>query len=476
LKERLHSAAKRFTMKIRRGCLVARQARELGREILVDTNSEALLSAISTDNPCGDDLELVGDLDFMNALARAESLLPNSFFKPAPSGEGEEPFGGLGAKDFQSEIDACHGLLERSRDVRTLVNLAKFAIFSRDVASFVDYIEAISSLLRSRWDDVNPKGEGGDFSLRVVALGSLADRVHILLPLQFTPLLRHPREGAISYRTKMLSDGATPRPGEETIEPARIIRALNDVDLLLLVQQRDRFERLVAAVQGIRAANIEHTAEADLLDLDPLLSLAQSIRNFLDDFVGRRDPTAAKKSAPDGAVSAEISGSPQVSELAIQGVAVTRFADVSRALAQVATYLRQEEPSNPALLLIRQAERLVGKTFLEVLEILLPDQVGTANIGIGRVDTFDVPLARLATEERPFGFDLEPEQADGVPLVTDRRSALARLQAVEAFYAVREPTSPIPFLCERARKLGTTDFVSILREILPENVLKSPPP
>jgi type VI secretion system protein ImpA len=56
--------------------------------------------------------------------------------------------------------------------------------------------------------------------------------------------------------------------------------------------------------------------------------------------------------------------------------------------------------------------------------------------------------------------------------IADKTAASAALQRIEGYYARSEPSSPIPFLCERARKLMASDFLTILREILPDDALK----
>jgi hypothetical protein len=48
-------------------------------------------------------------------------------------------------------------------------------------------------------------------------------------------------------------------------------------------------------------------------------------------------------------------------------------ADAVDALGSVASYFSRNEPSNPALLLVRQALQLTGKSFLEVMLTLVPN-------------------------------------------------------------------------------------------------------
>jgi type VI secretion system protein ImpA len=47
------------------------------------------------------------------------------------------------------------------------------------------------------------------------------------------------------------------------------------------------------------------------------------------------------------------------------------------------------------------------------------------------------------------------------------------MQEVAAYYRAVEPSSPIPYLTDRARGLADRDFLSILKDFLPESALKS---
>src|SRR6185437_3806920 len=79
-------------------------------------------------------------------------------------------------------------------------------------------------------------------------------------------------------------------------------------------------------------------------------------------------------------------------------------ADATAALAAVVEYFSWREPSSPALLLVRQAEQLIGKPFLEVMRILVPEHFDQAKVCIGGDHAFELPVGRLAE----FAPALEP--------------------------------------------------------------------
>jgi type VI secretion system protein ImpA len=57
--------------------------------------------------------------------------------------------------------------------------------------------------------------------------------------------------------------------------------------------------------------------------------------------------------------------------------------------------------------------------------------------------------------------------------VENRGQALGLLDQVAAYFRNVEPSSPVPFLIDRARELAQRDFLSLLRDVLPEGALKT---
>jgi type VI secretion system protein ImpA len=146
------------------------------------------------------------------------------------------------------------------------------------------------------------------------------------------------------------------------------------------------------------------------------------------------------------------------------------------ALEAVAGYFRHSEPSSPALLLVLQAQQMLGKSFVEALRMLLPSHAETAAINIGKDRFFDLPVERMASllEAAEPAAPQAAVPAAEPPTVTQRGQALALLEQVGTFYRLVEPSSPVPYLTDRARELAQRDFLSLLRDVLPEGVLRMP--
>jgi hypothetical protein len=95
------------------------------------------LPLVSEDDPCGPDLDLEGDTDFMNFIAATEGLLPASYYAFNRA-----------SIDFSAASQAAEKLLKRTLDLRLLVLMAKLSILNRDVAGFAQRIGNVAWLVK----------------------------------------------------------------------------------------------------------------------------------------------------------------------------------------------------------------------------------------------------------------------------------------------------------------------------------------
>jgi len=441
-----------------------------------------LTSPISETDPCGPDFDLAGDPDFMNFMARAEGLLPTSFF----SGPEGAPVSRTSI-DVQSELESARPFLAKTRDIRLLVLLAKFCLFDRDLEGFLRFVTAIGVLLDSQWENVHPRGEDGDFGARLAVLDTLDDMAPVIFPLQYLPLFEDRRLGAVCYRHFMFATGrAEPRESEEKHDLAALEKAATESDLASLIGTRQRFEDLRTALAAIKKACDARQPGAGG-DFKKVSDLAAAIFALLNETVVKLDPTAGKTIAD--APAAEPAATTTTGR-------VKTSQDAGTALGAVAGYFARHEPSNPALLLVCQAEQLVGKSLAEIMQILLPAKYQEAKIRIDKEQSLELPIERLAQldtshhsaamPEGSSGADTPPaegEQPGGEAVaappveaeqqtaqingaIRTRQDALAMLDEIAAFYRFAEPSSPIALIAERARNLASANFSALIKELI----------
>jgi type VI secretion system protein ImpA len=428
---------------------------------------ELLVKPISGEDPCGPDLDSEGDLDYLNFFASAESLLPRSYLEVKDT-EGNNKRFDPNSIDLNAQLETVRPLLGRTRDLRLIVFLAKISILGRDLAGFATCLEAIAVLLDQYWTAVHPRGEGGDLSHRQYAIEAADALPTVVMPLQFHPLFTNRRYGSISYRTCLIARGEiTPRADDTIVDAVALEKLFDAVDIDQLKATTAGFVALAADVGRIRKTWSEKGHSA--VNLDALWSTAEGIAAVLRTHVQRRDPVAVPAEAEEGAEDGAAGGAPGSSSQR-----VTSMAAAAAALDEVANYFGRSEPSSPALLLVRQARQMLGKSFVEALRMLVPAHAEAAAINVGKDRVFDLPIERMAglLEGGPAP-DSAVSENPAAFLVENRAQALGLLEQVGAYFRNAEPSSPVPFLTDRARELAQRDFLSLLRDVLPEGALKT---
>jgi type VI secretion system protein ImpA len=420
---------------------------------------DALCSPLDGEDPCGPDLDFDGDPDYLNFFAQAEGILPTSFF----SAEDGKPFDRT-AVDLDGQLRPLKPLLARTRDLRLMIVQARLQILNKDLAGFATSVAAVGQLLVRFWDHVHPQCPGGDLTTRSMAVAAL-DVPTVIFPLQYTPLFEARRIGAVTYRALMVAaDEVKPRGGEQKLAVAAILEARGDADPAILAAVRQHVAILKAAINQIRDAFALHGASAGL---ESLHAQVAKIQAFIDpnavesSILQQTDDSTAE---PDGAF-APAAGAP------------TSLATARGALAAIADYYSRCEPSSPTLPLVRQAHQLIGKSFIEVISILVPAHMEKAAFLIGGDQQFELPVGKLgslpAVRAGTNGAAESAEEMQPPYEVETRAQAIALLDQVQRYFRHSEPSSPVPMLCERARALAERDFMAVLRDVLPKAAFKS---
>lgn len=423
-------------------------------------------------------------MDFMNFVARADILLPQSYFSFNRT-----------AIDFASEFDQIRGLWARTHDLRLLVLNAKFAILNRDVATFAGTLDRIAEALERHWADIHPRGEDGDFIMRVSTVGALDDAPHVILPLQHAIIAENRRIGPVSYRSHLIATGRlAAREGETALDASSVERVLFEAEIATLAARRDLHLRIVGACERIRAASIEHGGYENQIRLEKLQALASEIAGVLDEAIARRDPASSLKGAEpaaepaaedtedDGADAGAAGFGPSTAPApaaagAQATVAIATRADAMRAFRGVRAYFERYEPASPSLLLVAQAEQLMGKSLYAVMRELIPDFAARASLYMGQ-SSFKLPIMRLAESAgylnpvNPPDDTGDETEAQAVEIHT-RRDAMRVMDMISVFLRTAEPANPIPILLSRAKELADRDFLSLMKDVFTEPTLQS---
>ena len=338
---------------------------------------EALLSEISSEAPCGENLEY--DLAF-GEMERASQ------------GKAEQQFGdtviAAVEPDWRELKRLALELSKRTKDLRVLVKLAHAVLNTDGLAVFCDCLAVLRGCIDRYWDSVHPQldpDDDNDPTLRVNTLASLGDADTTLRMLRKVPLVSSLRVGRFSLVDIEAARGEV-EPPEDSEPPSlsMIEAAFTDCELEPLQSLAATVRRGIEDVRELETALTAQVGVANAASFAPLVDELRKIERILSDQLSRRGvgEDGVGHRAEEGDV-AEVGGAGSNGSTA--GPAARRLAgevtsreDVILALDKICAYYERYEPSSPLPLLLHRAKRLATKSFLEIIRDLTPDGFGQA--------------------------------------------------------------------------------------------------
>jgi len=335
-------------------------------------NIESLLKPLSPEAPCGENLRW--DRRFLEV----ERL---------PEGKEETQFSAAIEPDWREVRDGCVELLARGKHLRVAVLLMVAAIRQEGYPGLRDGLKLIQGLLEQYWDSVYPQldaEDNNDPTERINALAPLAtplatfgDKLKLLDKVQESPLCESRQLGKFSLKDIALAAGTLeplptdadkPLPNLETIDAAFI-----ETDAEKLEEIGKAAEEAAEALKAIEAIFTEKCGAGIGPDLGPFGVLLKDAATQ----VRRRQPGgAAEGGGSEAAGGGGQSGGGGGGGGQLTGE-VTSPAEVLMALEKVSRYYQVHEPSSPVPLIVKCAQRMVTKSFLDIVKVLTPDAVST---------------------------------------------------------------------------------------------------
>jgi type VI secretion system protein ImpA len=318
-----------------------------------------LLAPLGESAPCGDDLEY--DPAFV-ALEAASRGKPEQQFgdKVIPA---EDP-------DWRTVNEQALELAQRTRDLRVAVLLARSGARVHGVMAYADGLALVAGLLDQHWAHVHPQldaEDDDDPTMRMSALDPLADAESGLADLR-QAAIGQGRQVLTVRHIELAFGKVDPRPGESAPSAEGVLQGLRDFEaaapgwLAALRQVRSELARIEAVLT-------DRLGGAAGPDMSALRALAKCLASAADQAGGvNAGADEAGDSVPDGMPQAAHTQAGTPGSLGSRE-------DVLRTLDRVCDWLERNEPTNPAPLLIRRAQRLMKKNFLDIIRDLAPDGI-----------------------------------------------------------------------------------------------------
>jgi type VI secretion system protein ImpA len=303
-------------------------------------------------------------------------------------------------------------LLERTRDLRPAVALARSALKNEGFPAFRDALAVLHGFVDKFWDTVHPQldpDDDNDPTMRVNTLAGLCDVAGVLNLLRTVPLVSSRTVGRFTKRDIGIATGEIPYTGPEDAKPkmSLIDAAFQDCPLEQLQADTEAATEAVALARGIESTVTKLVGAGNMRSLDPFVKEIESIRKILAERLNRRGggapaagPSAAapEASAPAAAASPAQAAAPAA--VTPWNGEITSRANAIRAIEKVCRYFETYEPSSPLPLLLHRAVRLSTKSFLEILRDISPDGLTQAEtLGGMSSDEYSAHIAAAAEKD-----------------------------------------------------------------------------
>jgi type VI secretion system protein ImpA len=328
---------------------------------------------------CGEDLEY--DPDFM-ALHQATA------------GKREQQFGSTiipaEPPDWARVERIAKQLCTRTRDLRVLVPLTLAWTESRGLPGYVEGLQLVDVVLRKFWDDVHPRvvDDGFEDPLpRMNALAALAEAEGLGRSVRDARLLD---EGGASMSLRQVEALLDSSKTDHQIDYPGGIGRLKDA-------VRRAQEKAAPPVVALRTAlellqRIRETSERALgqswaPDFSRLERSLRTVAQLLPEQVQAEEAVAGEAQSEadpqggsvggavaNGAVGGTAAnGGTGLRQVLVKDIEISSREDVQVLLEKACQFMERTEPSHPAPMLIRRAQRLLDLNFFQIIEELVPE-------------------------------------------------------------------------------------------------------
>jgi type VI secretion system protein ImpA len=332
--------------------------------------SKTLSEPISEDLPSGENLEY--EPEYLEMVKLFEPRTKGGTIANEDDKQVAEP------ADWKGVAKLAGGLLEKSRDCRVLIYAAMASLHNKGLPEFRDYLQLLNVYLGDFWDSVHPQldaDDDNDATMRMNALEALDEYKDIVPALEGVKLVELKGVGAFGVREAELAQGKeTPREGEEVPDVNLIRQAFMQSKPEHLSTLREAAQDSIELLKQIKRTWEEKSGGQAGPDFKNVVKALGKVVAVLDQFI----PTEVQAQA---VAEGEVVGAIEISG------AIRSRADVVRVLDNICEYYTANEPSSPIPLLLRRAQRLVEKSFMEILADIVPDSVNQARIVSGKTDS-----------------------------------------------------------------------------------------
>lgn len=320
-----------------------------------------LLTAVSADSPCGDDLEY--DASFLElehaAQGQPERQMGDAVLAAEPA-------------EWRKVHELAVELFARSKDLRIANYFLQSTIALNGLPGLAQGLALVRELLGRYWDGLYPRldaEDGNDPTYRLNALTGLAAEPVIRL-LWDTPLARSRAFGTVSLRAALNAAGLQ-RFASETLNTEQVAGAFQDCEASQIEATRSALSEALASLAAIESEIGSRVGTAQGVELGALKQLLRQAAQLLAEHAPQAAEAPGTSAEP--AADAPQAGGAPAAATPRTGAEIASRDDVLRTLDRILGYYAHHEPSSPVPVLLLRAKTLVTADFAAIVRNLIPD-------------------------------------------------------------------------------------------------------
>jgi type VI secretion system protein ImpA len=331
---------------------------------------EKLLAPVDGESPVGADLSYDPSMMEIDQLAagKPEQQVGDTIV-PA-----EDP-------DWKELRSRCTEALTKTKDLRVAMHLLLAAVKMDGLKGLCDGLALIRGILEKYWDKFYPQldpEDGNDPLLRMNIISTLTDPVSFRRRLREVPLTLSPMLGKFGLKDIEIATGEIPPPEDPNvakIELKTIDAAFEDTPLEQLQANAAAVDASIEHVKAIDTFLTRTVGAGKAINFKELEAVLKKAKNHIANYLAKRGIGSGAEAGGDGEAAGAAGGGGGgggAPGAPISGDIRTP-ADVIKLIDKICAYYERNEPSSPIPLLLKRAQRLVSKNFLEVIKELTPD-------------------------------------------------------------------------------------------------------
>jgi len=329
----------------------------------VSLDLDRMLQPVDEERPAGADLSYDDRFFAVETASRPK----DSTFLGEKEIPGEPP-------DYRAVLEDAVGLFDETRDMRLAVMIATALLAEEGLDDFADGLALCRGLLEKFWDTMYPELDPNDpdpiersnalANLNANTAGSAARLVREM------PITGRGSAGPFTLRDYEIATGKIEAPdtedGEEIPSVADFTAMADQMPRDELDALKSGLERCIKETQEIEKAY--EAASKSYQTLEPLRDELEGCLRVVEETLERRPDE--EDGAGEAVGAAEGGGGPGgPAPKALPGSIQTRD-QASKAIDLAIKYFERAEPSNPAPVLLRRAQALINKPFLDLIDEL----------------------------------------------------------------------------------------------------------